>query len=183
MADLFVLPIVQYRKDRRLVRGLQKGTTSFVKTTAMEAVKLGARLATGTQVILEQAENVLGGGHGEQLMVTEVGEDMLGGGSSGNRSLVAIGFISSEDDEEYDSDAGTEVVGDRSRSKYAHQPGDVKEGMEAAYKSLGKNLNSAAQAILEVPMEVYERSGNEVSVLIVSNECELKPLFSTCRAR
>jgi autophagy-related protein 2 len=171
MADLVLLPIAQYRKDRRLVRGVQKGTTSFVKTTAMEAVKLGARLATGTQVILEQAEHVLGGGTaglGRETMVTEVGEEVLVEAPSSNRSLDALGFMSSED-EEYGSDGGSESgrggipIVDRHRSKYAHQPGDVKEGMEAAYKSLGKNLNSAAQTILAVPMEVYERSGNEVS--------------------
>ena len=61
VADLVLLPISQYKKDGRVVRGLQKGTTAFVRSTATEAVKLGARLATSTQVILEQAENVIGG--------------------------------------------------------------------------------------------------------------------------
>ena len=61
VADLVLLPIAQYRKDGRIVRGVQKGTTSFVKSTAMEAIRLGARLATGTQIVLEHAEHVLGG--------------------------------------------------------------------------------------------------------------------------
>ncbi|KAG8891528.1 autophagy- protein 2, partial [Tulasnella sp. 417] len=60
LADLVLIPIAQYRKDRRLIRGLQRGAKSFVKTTALEAVKLGAKLATGTQVILEEAETLLG---------------------------------------------------------------------------------------------------------------------------
>ena len=47
-------------------------------------------------------------------------------------------------------------------SKYAEQPVNVKEGVQSAYRSLKRNLNSAAQTILAVPMEVYERSGNEV---------------------
>lgn len=47
-------------------------------------------------------------------------------------------------------------------SKYADQPGDVTEGIRTAYKSLSRNINSAAQTILAVPMEVYERAGNEV---------------------
>jgi len=46
-------------------------------------------------------------------------------------------------------------------SKYAQQPADVKEGIQVAYRSLSRNINSAAQTILAVPMEVYERSGNE----------------------
>ena len=138
VADLILLPIAQYKKDGRIVRGLQKGATAFVKSTAIEAVKMGAKLATGTQVILEQAEGILGGEF-EVPVTTEtlqmpVGED-----------------FSSESD-------STDII-----SKYAQQPMDLKEGIQSAVKSLQKNLSSAAQTILAVPMEVYERSSNEVS--------------------
>jgi autophagy-related protein 2 len=145
VADLVLLPIAQYKKDGRIVRGVQKGTTAFVKSTAMEAIKLGARLATGTQVILEQTEHVLGGQFQDSVMaeavqVPSVTED------SGGQELGS--------DEE-----AADVI-----SKYAEQPKDVMEGVQSAYKSLQRNLNSAAQTILAVPMEVYERSGNEVSL-------------------
>ena len=53
-------------------------------------------------------------------------------------------------------------------SRYANQPKDVKEGVQSAYQSLRKNLNSAAQTILAVPMEVYERSGSEVCIPLTS---------------
>jgi autophagy-related protein 2 len=147
VADLVLLPITQYKKDGRIVRGVQKGTTAFVKSTAMEAIKLGARLATGTQVILEQAEHVLGGQFKdsitmETLQVSPIGEDFMGRESGS------------------DEDGAPDLI-----SKYAEQPMDVKEGVQSAYKSLQRNLNSAAQTILAVPMEVYERSGNEVSFL------------------
>lgn len=146
VADLVLLPIAQYKKDGRIVRGVQKGTTAFVKSTAMEAIKLGARLATGTQVILEQAENVLGGQFkdsitAETLQVSPLAEEFMGHD------------VGSSEDEPTDS-----------ISKYAEQPADVKEGVQSAYKSLQKNFNSAAQTILAVPMEVYERSGTEVSI-------------------
>lgn len=52
-------------------------------------------------------------------------------------------------------------------SKYAQQPMDLKEGLQSAVKSLQRNLSSAAQTILAVPMEVYERSGNEVITNII----------------
>ena len=144
VADLVLLPIAQYKKDGRIVRGVQKGTTAFVKSTAMEAIKLGARLATGTQVILEQAENVLGGQFKDAITAETVQvspEDFMG-----------HDFGSSDDEEHSD------LI-----SKYAEQPADVKEGVQSAYRSLQKNFNSAAQTILAVPMEVYERSGTEVS--------------------
>lgn len=145
------MPIAQYKKDGRIVRGVQKGTTSFVKSTAIEAIKLGAKLATGTQVILEQAEGVLGPQFrypvtAETLQSTNFGDDLLDAGFGGGSS----------DEEENTLDL---------ISKYADQPMNVKEGVQSAYKSLQRNLNSAAQTILAVPMEVYERSGNEVRYL------------------
>jgi autophagy-related protein 2 len=131
VADLILLPIEQYRKDGRISRGVQKGTNSFVKSTAMEMMKLGARLATGTQVVLEKAEGVLGG------------------------RVDAIPIPEHSTEVEIDQ----EVL-----SRYANQPGNTREGIQAGYSSLSRNINSAAQTILAVPMEVYERSGDDVSL-------------------
>jgi len=141
VADLILLPIAQYKKDGRIVRGLQKGATAFVKSTAIEAVKMGAKLATGTQVILEQAEDILGG----QFEVPITTETLQ----------MPIGEDFSESDGDGDS---SDAI-----SRYAQQPADLKEGIQSAVKSLQRNLSSAAQTILAVPMEVYERSSNEVS--------------------
>jgi autophagy-related protein 2 len=133
VADLILLPIEQYRKDGRISRGVQRGTSSFVKSTALEMMKLGARLATGTQVILEKAEGALGG----RVLDTRI----------------APGQVESGDETEEG-----EVI-----SRFANQPADMREGVRAGYKSLTKNVTSAAQTILAVPMEVYERSGEDVS--------------------
>lgn len=59
--DLVAVPIKEYRKDGRLIRSLQKGTSKFAKTTGYELLNLGAKLASGTQVVLEQSEQVFGG--------------------------------------------------------------------------------------------------------------------------
>lgn len=143
VADLILLPIEQYRKDGRVARGVQRGTNSFVRSTALETMKLGAKLATGTQVILEKAEGVLGGKIGDNEVVGEVS------------NVEREGEVSSEDE--------VEVV-----SRYANQPTGAKEGVQAAYKSLSKNVNAAAQTILAVPMEVYERSGDTVSICLLA---------------
>ena len=141
VADLVLLPIAQYKKDGRIVRGLQKGTTAFVKSTAMEALKLGARLATGTQVILEQAEGVLGSQFRYPVMA----------------ETVQVSTTTPDANEPADEETGDKI------SKFAEQPMDIKEGVQTAYRSLQRNFGSAAQTILAVPMEVYERSGSEVS--------------------
>lgn len=59
--DLVAVPIKEYRKDGRLMRSLQKGTSKFARTTGYELLNLGAKLASGTQVILEQSEEAFGG--------------------------------------------------------------------------------------------------------------------------
>ncbi|TEB36380.1 hypothetical protein FA13DRAFT_1683755 [Coprinellus micaceus] len=165
VADLVLLPISQYRKDGRIVRGVQKGATAFVKSTALEAIKLGARLATGTQVILEQTEGILGGEF-DKTITTEALQQQTFGDEFTLPS------------EEFDEDA--EHI-----SKYAQQPADIKEGVQSAYKSLSRNLNSAAQTILAVPMEVYERSGNEGPVRSVIRAVPiaiLKPMIGATEA-
>ena len=59
MRDLVVVPMREYRKDGRIVRSIQKGALAFAKTTSNELVKLGAKLAIGTQTVLQGAEDLL----------------------------------------------------------------------------------------------------------------------------
>ncbi|TBU50794.1 hypothetical protein BD309DRAFT_907025 [Dichomitus squalens] len=163
VADLVLLPIAQYRRDGRVYRGLQKGTNAFIKSTAMEAIKLGARLATGTQVILEQAETVLGGQFSDEVMA----------------EALQVPTPIELDEDELDEETRDLI------SKYAEQPVNVKEGVQSAYRSLRRNFNSAAQTILAVPMEVYERSGNEGAVRAVVRAVPiavLKPMIGATEA-
>ena len=62
-----------------------------------------------------------------------------------------------------DSDSGDLI------SKYAEQPTNITEGVQSAYRSLSQNIKSAGQTILAVPMEVYEKSGKEVSESLLYN--------------
>ncbi|CAG7990484.1 unnamed protein product [Penicillium salamii] len=57
--DLIVVPMREYQKDGRIVRSIQKGAVAFAKTTSNELVKLGAKLAIGTQTVLQGAEDLL----------------------------------------------------------------------------------------------------------------------------
>lgn len=57
--DLVVIPMREYKKDGRIVRSIQKGALAFAKTTSNELVKLGAKLAIGTQTVLQGAEDLL----------------------------------------------------------------------------------------------------------------------------
>ncbi|KAL9116159.1 MAG: hypothetical protein Q9227_000529 [Pyrenula ochraceoflavens] len=58
--DLVVVPMREYQKDGRIVRSVKKGALSFAKTTTTELVKLGAKLALGTQTVLQNTETLFG---------------------------------------------------------------------------------------------------------------------------
>jgi autophagy-related protein 2 len=137
VADLVLLPVTAYKEDRRVSTGLRKGAGSFLKTTALETLKMGAQLATGTQVVLERAETIFSGQMGDSI----VAETLPGAPNIGEFGI-----------------PGPEPI-----SRYAHQPEDVKEGLRSAYRSLSKNFTLAGQTILALPLEVHERSGSEVS--------------------
>ncbi|TRM57600.1 hypothetical protein BD626DRAFT_514419 [Schizophyllum amplum] len=191
IADLVLLPIAQYRKDGRIVRGVQKGATAFVRSAGVEAVRLGARLATGTQVILEQAEGVLSGGSfgqdGSGLVGGQsvIGAQSLGGGWGGESVLAEVPAGVLGEDLVYGEGGSSDEDSEGDRiSKYAEQPEGVQAGVRSAYKSLSRNLNSAAQTILAVPMEMYERSSEGVvrPVIRRSPDSGLKPMIGASEA-
>lgn len=142
VADLILLPLEQYRKDGKIVKGIRRGATSFAANTLSEVATVGAQLATGTQVILEKAERALGGRQAEEAQFPDMMESI---------NLT-----------EYEAS----LAGKRSR--YANQPANLNQGISAAYTSLTSNLTSAAQTILAVPMEVIEETGSQQVCHLVS---------------
>ncbi|KAI4131928.1 MAG: hypothetical protein LQ338_001010 [Usnochroma carphineum] len=124
--DLVVIPIQEYQKDGRIVRSLQKGALAFAKTTTSELVKLGAKLAIGTQTVLQGAEDLL---QPEQP-----------------RPEAAGGW----EEADLDEDEKKRI------SLYADQPVGVMQGLRGAYASLERDLLTAKDAIVAMPGEVME---------------------------
>ncbi|KAL3285630.1 hypothetical protein HHI36_000162 [Cryptolaemus montrouzieri] len=60
--DLFWMPIEQYQKDGRIVRGIQRGANSFTTSTAMAALELTSRLIHLIQLTAETAYDMLSPG-------------------------------------------------------------------------------------------------------------------------
>ncbi|KAF7724185.1 autophagy- protein 2 [Apophysomyces ossiformis] len=137
VADLILLPIQQYRKDGRIIKGLQKGTQSFARATAMETINLSARFASGTQVILEHADGFFSATPSSSTDAETV-------------TLSAHGSREAEENEEEDGVVSTV-------SKFADQPNDLSQGFQYAYQSLSKNIGSAAQTIFAVPTDIKDR--------------------------
>lgn len=59
MRDLVWMPIDHYRKDRRLVRGLQRGASSFSSSTAMAAINLMNRFISIVQCTAQIAHDIV----------------------------------------------------------------------------------------------------------------------------
>ncbi|KKF94890.1 Autophagy-related protein 2 [Ceratocystis platani] len=131
--DLIEIPMAEYRKDGRILRSIKKGAMSFVRNTGTGVVKLGAKVAVGTQNALEGAEGLLSNNGQKQQQFAKT--------SSGN-----IGNYTANDDR-------------RVISPYANQPLGVVQGLRGGYTSLTRDITMARDAIVAVSTQVMESNG------------------------
>lgn len=134
LRDLIEIPIKEYKKDGRVVRSIGKGAAAFARTTGTEIVKLGAKMAVGTQYVLQGAEGMLSNTSGEGVAGTSDGAT----------------FPTGWDEEDMEPEEKKQI------SLYADQPTGVVQGLRHAYSSLARDLNVARDAIIAVPAEVME---------------------------
>ncbi|KAJ1833628.1 autophagy- protein 2, partial [Coemansia sp. RSA 2708] len=164
----------QYRRDGRLVQGVRRGAQAFARTTALEAIQLGAKVAVNAQTLLEQAGDILNvdvASSGDSGSAGHSHESMLSPGVEGV-APVAIDLADWPDSVSMDgrsSVAGASEGGGLRRgarfgkSKYATQPENLSDGVRQAYASLRSNVGDAVQTILAIPVVVQEdESGAEV---------------------
>ena len=159
--ELIEIPIREYRKDGRIIRSIGKGATAFAKTTGTEVVKLGAKLAIGTQNALQGAEGL--------LVQNPYGEGTSAGGGGGG--------------DEWGEDELPEEK--KHISLYADQPLGIMQGMRGAYASLARDLSLARDAIIAVPAEVMESTnaqGAAVAVLRRAPTIILRPAIGATKA-
>lgn len=124
--NLVAIPIREYRKDGRVVRSLQKGAVAFAKTTTSELVKLGAKLAIGTQTVLQGAEEIL------------------------TQPVRSSDVTSGWEDAVFEEELKSQI------SAYADQPVGVVQGLRGGYASLERDLLTTKDAIIAMPGEILE---------------------------
>jgi len=154
--DLVVVPIREYRKDGRVVRSFQKGAVAFAKTTTTELVKLGAKLAIGTQTVLQGAEGLLNP-------------------PPSSKQDVSSGW----EDAEIDDEEKKQI------SLYADQPVGVIQGLRGGYASLERDLLMAKDAIVAMPGEIMETGtagGAAKAVLRNAPTVILRPAMGVSKA-
>ncbi|KAJ4302372.1 autophagy- protein 2 [Collariella sp. IMI 366227] len=170
---LIEIPIREYRKDGRLIRSIKKGVTAFSKTTGTEVVKLGAKLALGTQNALQGAENFL-----------VPGQAGGGEGSSSAAPLPPTPGLEDWDTSPYLDDPDSDPK-QRKISLYADQPLGIAQGVRGAYACLARDLAVARDAIIAVPAEIMESQsaqGAAAAVLRKAPTIVLRPAIGATKA-
>lgn len=85
--DLFWLPIEQYQKDGRIVRGLQRGAQSFTARTALAALEITSRLIYLLQVGFKEFFDDWSANWIHQQITAETAYDMVSPGPSVRRRV------------------------------------------------------------------------------------------------
>ena len=173
--DLVVVPMREYRKDGRIVRSIQKGALSFAKTTSKELLGLGAKLALGTQTVLQSAETAL-------APATSDESSLQAFGSSAGTIRTDKDRVDADDDGDNDEPLAEPH---KKISLYADQPVGVVQGLRGAYSSLERDLLLAKDAVIAVPGEAMasgSAKGAAKAVLKQAPTVILRPAIGASKA-
>ena len=153
MADLVLIPLREYKKDGRLLRGLKKGAVHCLRNITIEALNASVGLtkvvATTLNDLVSDAPALAGGG-----MLPAHAGGIAGGGMMGAGGAMVVSGASGG-------------LGGRRLIEPGPQPRGVRDGLEHAYDSLSRGLTSAAHTIIAIPIQELERSGPRGSVRAV----------------
>ncbi|KAF1776448.1 Autophagy-related protein 2 CAD motif [Phytophthora cactorum] len=173
-ADLILLPMEHYGRDRRLVRGIKKGASSFLKSVTIETLNTASKVAQGTQALLEHADDVVSSSSAlrrKQLKYRQAGSRI----ARNSRRMGGGGIRNAQD-------AGGGIGG---RQYLAQQPATAAEGFGQAYDSLARELHVAAKTIVAVPLVEYKKTGSQGyvrSVIRAVPVAVLRPMIGASEA-
>ncbi|KAG6622719.1 Autophagy-related protein 2 [Phytophthora cinnamomi] len=173
-ADLILLPMEHYGRDRRLVRGIKKGASSFLKSVTIETLNTASKVAQGTQALLEHADDVVSSSSAlrrKQLKYRQAGSRI----ARNSRRMGGGGIRNAQD-------AGGGIGG---RQYLAQQPASAAEGFGQAYDSLARELHVAAKTIVAVPLVEYKKTGSQGyvrSVIRAVPVAVLRPMIGASEA-
>jgi autophagy-related protein 2 len=155
LLQLIVVPIEEWQKDGRLVRGVRKGIFAFAKTTTSEVARLGGKIAMGTGTLLSEAEALL----------------------SPN--------VANSDYDPIDHFSGSPGGVHHASSAYANQPLTIPAGVRTGLAHLERELASMQDGIIAVGTDVQNRSTLSGKALAIAGGAPvliLKPLIGGTRA-
>jgi autophagy-related protein 2 len=156
LLQLIVVPIEEWQKDGRVVRGIRKGIFAFAKTTSSEVARLGGKIAMGTGTLLSEAQTLLSPSN--TMQDYDPMDQLSGSPSSGSHRAV---------------------------SAYANQPLTIPAGVRSGLAHLERELASMQDGIIAVGTDVQNRSTLSGKALALAGGAPvliLKPLIGGTRA-
>jgi autophagy-related protein 2 len=156
LLQLIVVPIEEWQKDGRVVRGIRKGIFAFAKTTSSEVARLGGKIAMGTGTLLSEAQTLLSPSN--TMQDYDPMDQLSGSLSSGSHRAV---------------------------SAYANQPLTIPAGVRSGLAHLERELASMQDGIIAVGTDVQNRSTLSGKALALAGGAPvliLKPLIGGTRA-
>lgn len=158
VSDLILLPVQHYSGDGRVIRGLERGTKSFLKNTVMEGARIGAKLSSGTKIVLEHLDEIFTGEPDASSRTVHLDDGRDGRVAVDHPPAFSVGVV---------------------------VPCDAREGLKMAYESLSRNAQKTMHTIVAIPVQVYERSGPGGAVKAVVRAVPiaiLRPLIGASEA-
>lgn len=190
-----------YKSGKPMATSLRKNGNVFVKTTTGDFIKLGVKLSSGTQAILESAEAKLGGqgidgrridsgDKKEEAMVEQLSHSVLDYGKLVQQDQLVGGSnprVNQHEPSALVIEPGMKP-GDEVKiiSLYADQPLDIHQGLEEAYASLEKHFNVAYDTVWKNRQQDRDEDGDAivaaVSAMKVAPIAIIRPLIGVTEA-
>lgn len=186
---LVSVPTEQYKQDGRLGRSLQKGTKVFLKTTSGEIIKLGVKLTSGAQTVLESTEEMLGGkgssGRTVPIQLVDGDEKM---DALIDESILNTTALFDTNLRNRKTHTSLLLPGDdefRIISLYADQPKDFSTGLQDAYTSVSRSFGMAYNSMKKAREDLKDVQGAQDAAYTVAKAAPvavIRPLIGMTEA-
>ena len=130
LKDLFIMPVEQYQKDGRLLRGIQKGAHSFTSLTAMSLLDFTNKLLGVIKFAAEMAFDIMS-----------------------PESSVVVGKLPRK----HQSGSGGGL--NRNFLQRRRPAADMREGMFNAFSVIQEGMEETARTVIQNVMEDHNRRG------------------------
>eukprot|EP00271_Cylindrocystis_brebissonii_P002857 TRINITY_DN13626_c1_g1_i1.p1 TRINITY_DN13626_c1_g1~~TRINITY_DN13626_c1_g1_i1.p1 ORF type:complete len:2005 (+),score=324.78 TRINITY_DN13626_c1_g1_i1:311-6016(+) len=162
-AQLILLPVEQYRRDRRIFKGMRKGAAVFLRSLSVEALDLTTHLADLTHRLLHKAELSLAAPVPLPLSALYPSPSPSPSVQHALPSSHPLSFSSSSSSSSspssHSSSSRHRTAKTPAKSPAYSQPADLREGLEQACETFENGLMRAAAGLLTNPAKVYYQTG------------------------
>lgn len=166
------MPVNQFKRDGRILNGLNNGAASLLNAVAIESLNVTAGISDQIQSLFETIES------GLVKLSSDDKATINQSNRTGNR-ISNTAFTSNVLNQKLNSKNST-------LPKRVSRPRSAKEGFAMAYESLTRGLQQASRSLVAVPISEYHKNGlssaMKTAVFQSIPHAVLKPIIGTADA-